>query len=121
MEKQLKISENNENTIKDFPITSFQNLILKSPKKIKYGMIGGGPDSFIGEIHRIAANMNHNIELKCGSFSSMHEKSSIVAENLNLESYRIYKIYEEMLLEESRLPIEEKIDFIVIVTPNHLH
>lgn len=97
------------------------NGIIKSSKKIKYGMIGGGPDSFIREIHRLAAKMSNNIEIVCGCLSSSYGKSSITAEKLNLEKYRVYKIYEELLLEESRIPEEEKIDFIIIVTPNHLH
>jgi predicted dehydrogenase len=94
---------------------------INSHRKLKMGMIGGGPDSFVGNIHRIAANMDGLIELVCGVFSSSYEKSQKLGKELNLDPFRIYKNYEEMLLAESKMSTEERLDFISIVTPNYLH
>jgi len=85
------------------------------------GMIGGGPGAFIGAIHRTAATMDGEIELVCGAFSSDPQKSKQAGETLNLDPKRIYPSYEEMILQEAKLPATEKMDFVSIVTPNHLH
>lgn len=85
------------------------------------GMIGGGPGSFIGGIHRIAARMDGMIELVCGSFSSDAEKSVAAGRELGLAPERVYANYEEMINIESQLPEGERMDFVSIVTPNHVH
>eukprot|EP01031_Cornospumella_fuschlensis_P050568 gene50568-61858_t len=85
------------------------------------GMIGGGKDAFIGAIHRIAANMDGLIELVCGALSSSPEKALESGRTLFLPEDRIYPNYEEMILQESRLPAGERMDFVSIVTPNHAH
>jgi predicted dehydrogenase len=90
-------------------------------KKLKMGMIGGGPDAFIGAVHRIAANMDGEIELVCGAFSSNAEKSKQMGETLGLPRHRVYDSYEKMIDVEATLPENEKMDFVSIVTPNHLH
>lgn len=90
-------------------------------RKIKMGMIGGSMDAFIGAVHRKAANLDGEIELVCGAFSSDPEKSRNTGEQLYLPETRIYGSYEEMIETESKLPEEQKMDFVSIVTPNHLH
>ncbi|HEY6955552.1 MAG TPA: Gfo/Idh/MocA family oxidoreductase, partial [Flavisolibacter sp.] len=90
-------------------------------RKLRMGMIGGGPGAFIGAIHRTAATMDGEIELVCGAFSSDPQKSKQAGETLNLDPKRIYPSYEEMILQEAKLPATEKMDFVSIVTPNHLH
>ncbi len=90
-------------------------------KKLRMGMIGGGPDAFIGAVHRIAANMDGEIELACGAFSSSAEKSIQMGSNLGLPVHRVYGSYEKMIDAESSLPENERMDFVSIVTPNHLH
>jgi len=90
-------------------------------KKLKMGMIGGGPGSFIGAIHRIAANMDGEIELVAGVFSSDPEKSKEAGASLYLDPNRVYGSYDEMFEKESQLPEDEKMDFVSIVTPNHVH
>ena len=85
------------------------------------GMIGGGKDAFIGAIHRIAANMDGLIELVCGALSSSPEKALESGRTLFLPEDRIYPNYEEMILQESRLPAGQRMDFVSIVTPNHAH
>ena len=84
-------------------------------------MIGGGPGSFIGAVHRIAANLDGQIELVCGCFSSKPEKSRATGESLFLPPDRVYASWEEMLEKEALLPEGERMDFVSIVTPNHVH
>lgn len=84
-------------------------------------MIGGGPGSFIGAVHRIAANLDGQIELVCGCFSSKPEKSRATGESLFLPPERVYASWEEMLEKEALLPEGERMDFVSIVAPNHVH
>jgi predicted dehydrogenase len=90
-------------------------------RKLRMGMIGGGPGAFIGAVHRIAANMDGEIELVCGAFSSDPGKSKQAGEILNLPLNRVYGSYKEMIRTEAGLPANERMDFVSIVTPNHLH
>src|SRR5450432_3109843 len=92
-----------------------------SIRKLRMGMIGGGPGAFIGAVHRIAANMDGEIELVCGAFSSDPEKSKQAGEALLLPASRIYGSYKEMIRTEAGLPASERMDFVSIVTPNHVH
>ena len=84
-------------------------------------MIGGGPDAFIGAVHRMAANLDGQIELVCGAFSSNAEKSRVAGKSLNLSRSRTYNSYAEMIEHERKLPANERMDFVSIVTPNHVH
>ena len=90
-------------------------------KKIKMGMIGGGKGSFIGAVHRIAANLDGQIELVCGCFSASFENSLESGRDLFLPDHRIYAGWQEMIEKESTLPEETRMDFVAIVTPNHIH
>jgi predicted dehydrogenase len=85
------------------------------------GMIGGGYDAFIGSVHRKAANLDGEIELVCGAFSSSPEKSKATGESLYLSPHRVYGSYEEMIKKEKNLPGDQRMDFVSIVTPNHVH
>jgi predicted dehydrogenase len=85
------------------------------------GMIGGGPGAFIGSVHRTAAAMDGLIELVAGAFSSDPNKSKQMGDELQLAPDRVYSTYEEMIHKEKALPAEQRIDFVSIVTPNHLH
>lgn len=89
--------------------------------KLKMGMIGGGAGAFIGAIHRIAAAMDGQIDLVCGAFSSDHERSQNFGSSLFLQQNRCYGSYQDMLQKEADLPVDERMDFVCIVTPNHLH
>lgn len=84
-------------------------------------MVGGGKDAFIGAVHRIAANLDGHIQLVCGAFSSNEIKSKQSGKELYLPDNRIYGTYAEMLANEKLLPADERMDFVSIVTPNHLH
>jgi len=90
-------------------------------RKLKMGMVGGGIDSFIGAVHRMAAVMDGHIELVCGALSSTPERSQKSGSLLGLDPSRIYNDYEEMIHKEKALPDGERMDFVCIVTPNNLH
>lgn len=85
------------------------------------GMIGGGIGSFIGDVHRKSAAMDGLIELVCGALSSSEEKSLLSGKQLNLPSDRCYGDFKTMILREKELPEEKRMDFVSIVTPNHMH
>ncbi|MBD2753416.1 Gfo/Idh/MocA family protein [Spirosoma validum] len=85
------------------------------------GMVGGGLDAFIGAVHRRAAGFDNEIELVCGVFSSSPEKSKATGLALYLPEDRVYSSYEEMIEREKALPEGERMDFLSIVTPNHMH
>ena len=90
-------------------------------RKIRYGMVGGGRGAFIGAVHRIAAAMDQQVELVCGAFSSDPERSKASGADLFLPPSRCYGTFEEMILAERALPADQRMDFIAIVTPNHMH
>ena len=90
-------------------------------RKLRMGMVGGGPGAFIGEVHRKAARMDGGIRLVAGAFSSDPEKSKQTGCEQRLDPSRAYGSYSEMIERESKLPADERMDFVSIVTPNHLH
>ena len=90
-------------------------------RKMRMGMVGGGIGAFIGAVHRMAAALDGQIELVCGAFSSSPEKSKKSGEELFLPPNRVYGSFQEMILKEKELPEGERMDFVSIVTPNHVH
>jgi predicted dehydrogenase len=90
-------------------------------RKIRLGMVGGGPDAFIGAVHRKAAALDGLFDLVCGAFSRSYEKSKETGEALHLDSDRIYESYDQMFEEELKRPDSERIGAVSIVTPNHVH
>jgi predicted dehydrogenase len=90
-------------------------------RKVRYGMVGGGPGAFIGVVHRKAAALDGEIELVAGAFSSDAAKSRQQGQALHLDARRVYGSWREMVEEESRLPDGDRIDFVTIVTTNVSH
>ena len=90
-------------------------------QKLRMGMVGGGRDALIGGVHRMAARLDGEIELVAGAFSSDPEKAKRSGEDLSIDSERVYPDYQTMVETEAKLPAEKRIDFVSIVTPNHLH
>ena len=90
-------------------------------RKVRMGMVGGGQGAFIGAVHRIAAAIDQKIDLVAGAFSSTPEKSKASGKELLIADDRCYGTFEEMLNAEAALPADQRIDFISIVTPNHMH
>lgn len=92
-----------------------------SKTKIRMGMIGGGSGAFIGAVHRMAASIDNEIELVCGAFSSSAEKSIASGRALMLPEQRCYPDFQTMVDAESKLPADQRMQFVAIVTPNHMH
>lgn len=90
-------------------------------RKIRMGMVGGGQGAFIGAVHRMAASLDNQIELVCGAFSSSPEKSYASGKEFFLPENRVYGTFEEMITKEKALGDDERMDFVSIVTPNHMH
>ncbi|MEY4029306.1 MAG: hypothetical protein RL284_2037 [Bacteroidota bacterium] len=90
-------------------------------RKIRMGMVGGGRGAFIGGVHRMAAALDGHIDLVCGAFSSDSEKSRLSGQDLYLPEDRVYDSYSQMILTEKELPVGVRMDFVSIVTPNHMH
>ncbi|MBT3318975.1 MAG: Gfo/Idh/MocA family oxidoreductase [Clostridia bacterium] len=87
--------------------------------KLKYGMVGGGPGSFIGDVHRRAIALDGKVDLVAGSFSDVPDEVYETGHELGLGDERLYVTYQEMAEKEAAR--EDGIDFVVIVTPNFLH
>jgi predicted dehydrogenase len=85
------------------------------------GMVGGGRGAFIGGVHRMAAALDGHIDLVCGAFSSDSERSRLSGQDFYLPEDRVYDSYSEMILTEKSLPADIRMDFVSIVTPNHMH
>lgn len=86
---------------------------------LRYGMIGGDLQSFIGGVHRTALRMDPGVELVCGCFSRNEEKNRDCGDMYGVSRDRIYTDWREMLRVECAR--EDKIDFVAVCTPNHLH
>jgi predicted dehydrogenase len=83
------------------------------------GMVGGGPGAFIGPVHRIAAELDGKIELVAGAFSQSAERSREAGATYRIDPARAYADYRQMIEDEAKRG--DGIDFVAIVTPNHLH
>ena len=90
-------------------------------RKLRMAMIGGGKDAFIGAVHRLAMNMDGQVELVAGALSVNPEVAVESGKLLFLDESRIYTDYKVMLEKEAAMPAEKRIDFVTIVTPNFVH
>ncbi len=90
-------------------------------RKLKMGMVGGGPGAFIGEVHRKASRMDGGIELVAGAFDINPRKSKQQGRELLIDPRRVYGTYQQMIEKELKLPEGERIDFVSITTPNNWH
>jgi len=94
---------------------------MKLNRKLKMGMVGGGPGAFIGDVHRKASRIDGGIELVAGAFDINPRKSKQMGQELLLNSKRVYGNYKQMIERELKLPEGERIDFVSITTPNNWH
>ncbi len=90
-------------------------------RKLRFGMVGGGRGAFIGAVHRIAAQLDGQAELVAGAFSSDPQRSRDSAADLFVSAERAYGSYRDMAVAEAARPSGERLDFVVIVTPNDQH
>jgi predicted dehydrogenase len=88
-------------------------------RRLRLGMVGGGPGGFIGAVHRIAARLDDRFELVAAALSSDPERGRQAALDLHIAPDRAYGSFSEMSAKESKRP--DRIDAVSIVTPNHLH
>ena len=86
-------------------------------RRVRLGMVGGGPGAFIGAVHRIAARMDDRYELVAAALSADPEKSVAAAKELHIP--RAYGSFQEMAAAESKRA--DGIEAVAIVTPNHVH
>jgi predicted dehydrogenase len=92
---------------------------MTESRKLRMGMVGGGPGAFIGPVHRLAAEMDGRIQMIAGAFSQSPERSRQAGISFGIDPARAYADYNQMIAAESKRP--DGIEFVVIATPNHLH
>ena len=90
-------------------------------RRLRYAMVGGGRDAFIGVVHRHAMALDGQFELVAGALSSSPEKARASGHDLGLSDARNHGSWQALLDDELRRPADERIDVVVIVTPNHVH
>lgn len=90
-------------------------------EKLKWAVLGGGGDSLIGVLHRVAASMFDQYELAGGVFNVEHSKSIDFAEGLGIRTDKIYHDLDEMIAAELQLPEKDRIQVFSVLTPNFLH
>src|SRR5258706_8375610 len=88
-------------------------------RRLRLGMVGGGPGAFIGSVHRLAARMDDHFALVAAALTSDPERSRAAALDLHLPPDRAYGSFAEMAAAEAKRP--DRIDAVSIVTPNHVH
>ncbi|MFL2628845.1 MAG: Gfo/Idh/MocA family protein [Candidatus Marisimplicoccus sp.] len=89
--------------------------------KIRLGILGGGGDSLIGIVHRIAASMHDSFDIIGGVFNPDYNENLKFAEEIGLDKRRVYEDYEKMIEEELKLDENKRIQVVSILTPNFLH
>jgi predicted dehydrogenase len=90
-------------------------------KPLRYAMVGGGRDAFIGGVHRRAMALDGQMQLTAGALSSDPDKARASGRDLHLPEDRNHGRWQDLLDDELRRPPDERIDFVCIVTPNHVH
>src|SRR5262249_38309548 len=90
-------------------------------RKLRMGLVGGGQGAFIGRVHSIAATLDNRAALVAGALSSDPAKAKASAPDYDIPAARAYDSYREMIEGEARLPAGERIDFVAVATPNHMH
>lgn len=91
------------------------------PKKIRLGILGGGGDSLIGVLHRVASFINDNYQITGAVFNPDYDASIEFAKEIDVPLNRIYKDFDTLIEEELKLPEDERIQVCSILTPNFLH
>ncbi len=89
--------------------------------KIRWGLVGGGPDSLIGIVHRIAALMGEDCQLVGGVFNAEHALGQRFAASLELDASRAYADLDALIQSENRRPVDERMSLVTVATPNYLH
>src|SRR5579885_3787606 len=98
-------------------------MAINSPldRKLRMGLVGGGQGAFIGRVHAMAAILDNRATLVAGALSSDPARARASAPDYDIPPERAYGSYKEMVEKESRLPADQRIDFVSVATPNHTH
>lgn len=95
--------------------------MTESSPAIRAGMIGGGQGAFIGQVHRMAARLDGDFAWVCGAFSRDADNNQATGAGLGIAPERVYADWQTLIEQEQRLPVGQRIQLLVIATPNHLH
>jgi predicted dehydrogenase len=90
-------------------------------RKLRMGLVGGGMGAFIGRVHATAAVLDNRAALVAGALSSDPEKAKASAPDYDIPPERAYTSYRELIDRESKLPPDQRVDFVSVATPNHTH
>ncbi len=90
-------------------------------RKLRMGLVGGGRGSFIGRVHVTAAVLDNRAQLVAGALSSDPQRARESAPDYDIADDRAYTSFNEMLQKEQQLPDGDRMDFVSITTPNHVH
>ncbi|MDC6390921.1 Gfo/Idh/MocA family oxidoreductase [Maribacter sp. PR1] len=91
------------------------------PKKIRLGILGGGGDSLIGVLHRVASHINDNYQITGAVFNPDYDDNIAFAKEIDIPLDRVYKDFDTLVEEEMKLPEDERIQVCSVLTPNFLH
>jgi predicted dehydrogenase len=91
------------------------------PSRINWALLGGGADSLIGIVHRIAAGMGDDYKLIGGVFNHEPAASLQFARDLELDTRRTYADIDALITGETALPAAERVKVVTVATPNYLH
>ena len=92
-----------------------------APRKLRYAMVGGGQGAFIGAVHRKAMALDGQMELVAGALSSTPDRARASGRELGLADSRNHASWQELLADEMKRDPADRIDFVSIVAPNHIH
>ncbi|MDM0044462.1 Gfo/Idh/MocA family oxidoreductase [Variovorax dokdonensis] len=91
------------------------------PRRLRAAMVGGGQGAFIGAVHRHAMALDGRFELVAGALSSQPDRALESGRALGLAAHRTHGSWQALLAHELCLPADERVELVVIVTPNHVH
>lgn len=90
-------------------------------RKLRMALVGGGQGAFIGRVHATAAILDNRAALVAGALSSSAEKAKASAADYDIPAARAYGSYQELIAAEGNLPLDQRVDFVSVTTPNHTH
>ena len=89
--------------------------------KIRLGVLGGGGDSLIGVLHRVASHMFDRYEITGGVFNPDFKENIKFAKHIGVNTDRVYIDFDTFIKEEIKKSVEDRIEVVSVLTPNFLH
>lgn len=90
-------------------------------RKLRMALVGGGQGAFIGRVHCTAAVLDNRAALVAGALSSDPAKAKASAPDYDIPPERAYGSVSDLIAGELKLPADQRIDFVTVATPNHMH